>query len=562
MGADQEEFQLNRPLSLIWIVAIGLLAIVVSAVWFIGSPPDGRQIFGEYANQFRAGHGLVFNPGQPVLLVSAPAYLLLLGVIGTIIPFNIQDIAWLLHVAALAVSAVSIFRIARRAGLSQVISGLIATLSVLAWPIGSGIETPYPIMAALSLLALDLALGSRWRIAGLVFCLAVLCSPEAIIPAVLIFVFAVNNKAGRHYGLSLIIPLVLALIGLRLYYGPALWDGLLIFRFLPSLNPPILEIASILLLGLAFWGWYRQRTNPALALCGAWVGLYLVIVGVVLGAPANYHFAPIAGPVTLLAIVGAREVRIKPAIAYALVTAVYVVITFILSTTTYDYFGPYSSTVKDDKSIGVPSLSTALRLRSSADQVFVALNGELQPDVKAMIERSDIQSILVRYAPDVMYVGESGKINADTISSFGKQLSYRQTDQPGFYKRSIPIGTFVDQPVNIPYGPDIWLVGLALDQPSLRLGQLLRVRLDWELPRPADRPVTVDLQLTADNKTLAQARDEFAPSVFQAGRWSTYHTLTLADNAQPGSLALNVAVIVNDGTIARVPVVTLNATDR
>jgi len=441
-------------------------------------------------------------------------------------------------------------------------SGFTATLSILVWPVGSGIQTPYPLMAALGLLTLDLALESRWQIAGIVSCLAVLCSPEAIIPSVMIVVFAVNNQAGRRYGLSLIIPLALALVGLGLYYGPSFWDGLLIFKFSPSYFPPILEIISLPLLGLAFWGWYRQRTNAVLALCGAWVGLYLVIVGIVLGAPANYHFAPIAGLVTLLAIVGAREVRIRPPVIYLLITVVYLFLAFIGSAGSTIYVTPYPS-VKDYKTIAVSMPRMAFRLRASADQVFVALDGELQPDVKAMLERNDIESILTRYGPDVLFIGGKGEVKSDKpLTQWGIRLVYNLIEEPGFFKRSVPIGTFVDQPANIPYGPDMRLVGLALDQPSLKPGQLLRVRLDWELARPADRPVTVDLQLTADNKTLAQARDEFAPSVFQAGRWSTYHTITLADNVQPGSLALNVAVIVNDGTVARVPVAMLMAVPR
>jgi hypothetical protein len=180
-----------------------------------------------------------------------------------------------------------------------------------------------------------------------------------------------------------------------------------------------------------------------------------------------------------------------------------------------------------------------------------------------MIERGDIQSALIRYAPDVLIMDGTGRINPEQLfTGSWVRLDYRLLDRSIVYKRNTPIGTFIDQPANVPYGPDMRLVGLALDQTSLRPGQLLRVRLDWEFAHPADRPVTVDLQLTADNKSLAQARDEFAPSVFQAGPWSTFHTITLADDAQPGSLTLDVAVIVNDGTVARVPVATLTAVPR
>ncbi|MCC7447204.1 MAG: hypothetical protein IT324_07295 [Anaerolineae bacterium] len=552
--------------NLIWLVAILSLAVLLSGLGFSYSP--NTPIAFRYAAQFRVGHGLVFNPGEPVLLIPSPAYLLMLGIAAAVFPSApVHGIAWLLSAIALTVGANSLYRIAKRTDLSDVSARWVSVLYIIMASLSAGGE--FAVAAALSIAALDLALSSRWQQAGIIFAIAVLCRPEALLLAILILFLLTNTKARWQYVFALILTLLLAVVGLRLYYGVLLWDGLLTLK--PEVAPfNVLSVLHLLPLGvLAIWGWYRQKNDPVAALCGALVVLYVVIFTIVLQVSGNHIDSQLVAPLSLLAVVGAHKLKVPPIATYLFMLAVplYIALTlgpqicFGCYTPDHQYIEFTSEDVKDSKSVGAPSIDAVLALQSSPQQFWLALDGQLQPDVKRLIERADYRSLLIRYAPETLIVYNSPPQDRFSASAW-TQLDYRPANKEYMFRRNALIGTFVDQPANIPYGPDMRLVGLALDQSSLRPGQLLRVRLDWELARPADRPVTVDLQLTADNKSLAQARDEFAPSVFQAGRWSTYHTITLADDAQPGSLALNVAVIVNDGTVARVPVATLSATPR
>jgi hypothetical protein len=174
-----------------------------------------------------------------------------------------------------------------------------------------------------------------------------------------------------------------------------------------------------------------------------------------------------------------------------------------------------------------------------------------------------MQSALIRYAPDYLIAGDSWRITVKGLASGAwARLDYRPVDEGGLFQRYSTTGQFADQAANAAYGPDIRLTGLALDQSTLQPGQLLRVRLDWEFARPASKTVTIDLWLESGEYVLAAATDSYEASVFEAGRWSTYHTLTLDREAWSGPVTLRVGVIVSSGVIARLPVATLDVTAR
>ncbi len=529
--------------------------------------PADQQVLGWYAAELRAGNGLVFNPGQPVLLIASPAYMLLLAAVQSIAG-DTSPVSILVFVAALALGANSLFRIARRTGLSYGAASLVAGLFALAWPLWLGVGTALPLMTALCLIGFDLALADRWTLAGLVFAAAALTSPEALLLALPILLLAVNKRAIWRFGLALLVPLALAVIGLRLYYGPALWEGLLILKSgsSSSFETQLYLIFTIPTFILAIWAWYRQRASPIVAVCGAWIGLYLAVFIGILGLSAASQLSPLAGPVLLLAIVGTRNIKVRPIVSYVFVSLPSMLLVFLLFPPigSRDFFPPESPPqLPDAVSVGTPSAGLALDLRQSPDQVMISFDGQFQPDVKTMIERGDVQSALIRYAPDCLVIRGVSRVTAKGLASGAwARLDYRPIDEWGLFRRYSTIGSFVAQPANAVYGTDIRLVGLALDQSTLQPGQLLRVRLDWEFARPASRPVTIDLWLESGEYVLAAATDSYEASVFEAGRWSTYHTLTLEPEAWPGPVTLRVGVIVSNGVIARLPVATLDVTAR
>jgi hypothetical protein len=543
------------------------LALVALLVLTLARPSlrqitDNRQVSYAYVAQLRAGNGLVFNPDEHVLLTASPAYLLLLGLLGRgiTIPQIVQSADWLFALS-IAIGVYSLYRLARHAALPVPLAVVVAALYSLGWPLWVGFGTSFPLMTALCLLALDLALNSRWQLAGLILSAAILCSPEAFLLAIPLLLLAMNRGAARRFILSLLIPLALAVMALRVYYGPSLWDGLLILKPSSStLSNALPWLVSLPIVVLAAWGWYRERSREIVAVVGAWAMLHLLIIGGLLRVQAGWQYAPLAGAVLLLAAVGLQ--RLSPAVrrgGYAMIAALVAASTLSAVQALAPLEGIHSA--EPFSSIGVMSTAQALNLSRSPDQTVIAFDGQLQPDLKAIIERGDIQSMLIRYAPDILITTDTGRIPAqDLASGAWARLDYRLIENPNTYRRYSQIGNFVAQRADIPYGPDIRLVGYALDQPSLRPGQLVRVRLDWILARPASKPITVDLWLESGDYVFAHATDEFASSIFEAGQWSTYHTLVVDRAAWPGVLTLRVGLIVSDGVVERAGVTKVNLT--
>jgi hypothetical protein len=522
------------------ILAAALLSLIVS----FNSVPESihDKIINRYIQQLRAGNGLVFNPGQPVLLIPSPLYMILRAVIEN----------YGLFIVATMIGAFCLFRIARRVGLSPSTSTGAVVLYALSWPSMIGFNTAFPLTGALCLLALDLGLSERWWLAGLTTALATLCRPEALIFALPLLSLAGNQNFGWRYGLGLFVPLIAAVVMLQLYYGPTLLDGLLGLKPQSSdgFQLGVLIVTTLVLLGLAAWGWYERRAEPIVALCGTWIVLCLFIIVVLFRTSVVAPYSLIAGPVALLVSVGIRAFRERFLVALVISGLVGGAAALINIPAIIDYFGPSPNELKNYKCFAGSTPGNLLWPRTSPDQVLISLDGQLQPDLRLMVERGDIRSMQVRYTPEIY---ASDRLKNGSQSRF----DLRSYDSVILGECHAEFNKFVNRQVNAAYGTDIQLVGMALDQSTLTPGQLVRVRLDWKFARPASKPVTIDVWLVSGDYVHARTTDEFAAHVF-ADEWSTYHALTLAKDAWPGPVTVMVGVIVSDGVIARVPVATLD----
>src|SRR5271156_4343584 len=107
------------PVPIIAALVIGfLLTVVYKDIAYPGARIDILQ---HYAANLRAGNGLVFNPGEPTLLLFSPLYMALFTYISTKIIF----------IAALILAAGSVMIIAERAELSYRDSLLAVFLTLL-----------------------------------------------------------------------------------------------------------------------------------------------------------------------------------------------------------------------------------------------------------------------------------------------------------------------------------------------------------------------------------------------------------------------------------------------
>ncbi len=488
------------------IVAAAFLMLVYTGVG-LSAASATAQIISRYVDQFRAGNGFVFNPGEQVLLVAAPVYILMLTLVRTV--FDAQTASALLFAIATLISAFTLYRLARRAELGNVQSIFLMVVFLcvsLPWygtfALFQEPDPTLPVAITFALVAVEIALSSRWTLAGIILAFGILCNPSAALVAAPLLLIASEKDGGQQFLLALLIPLAVAGIVLRLYYGPGWLDGLLLsasnFRVESKLWVVWLPSAVI-----AAYGWYKHRANPVAALCGTWIVLYLLISGALLHRILGWNDLLVIGPLLLLIFLGLEAI---PFIFIAVGTGILFVVALLASNPVVDFFGsPFTIPSAKALVIGADSVPEALVSRPTSAQSIVAFDGRLQPDVKMMIERGDIQSMLVRYAPDVISIEGGGRVSADDLSSGAVvRLDYR-TDGSGIFVRKSSIGQFRDYPANAVYGPDIVLSGLALDQSTLKPGQLLRVRLDWQFSRAASKPVTVDLRLRSGEYLLAHS---------------------------------------------------------
>src|SRR5260221_7027545 len=356
-------------------------------------------------------------------------------------------------------------------------------------------------MSALCLVAFALALGGHWRWSGVLLALACLCSPEALLLAIPLALLAANQGRAMRFGLALVLPLLAALILLRFYYGPTLWDGLLILKDHTPVSFPAgwLTLLSLPLLGLAAWGWLKGRASPELRVVtttsAGWIVLYLVVMVGLLRVDALWKYAPIVSPVLLLAGIGLRILQPTSARIIAVMGATLLLVASLLVMESAPRIAPVMFPAPAQR-VGVNTVGQVWGTAISTNQRVISFDGQLQPELKAILERGDTESALIRYAPDVMVIGDTGRIHAKDLSSVGvARLQYSDKGQAGMFVRGVAIGSFADLPADAQYGPDVHLSGMALDQTSLKPGQVFPVRLDWQLARQADKPVTVDLWL-------------------------------------------------------------------
>jgi hypothetical protein len=216
-----------------------------------------------------------------------------------------------------------------------------------------------------------------------------------------------------------------------------------------------------------------------------------------------------------------------------------------------------SGRVLDGAVIALPTAADLTpRALGQTDQRLIALDGSTQPAIKRLIERDDRRSVIVAYLPD-SFTWPLDWIGDANVEAVLDEIGYSGVD--GVFTHEHQQATFAPVVLaegGLRYGPDIHLVGVAADKPTGYIfvpGDLLRVRLDWSLERPAPRPVMLDIRLTTAQGEIGATLDHVAPSSFRAGLYSTYHAIRLdGDRARyAGESTLTLAVRINDGTIAR-----------
>ncbi|CAG1014890.1 hypothetical protein ANRL4_05339 [Anaerolineae bacterium] len=481
IATDQSDSGLVRvPLREVALITAAALAVMMLLLQWLVPPYTGfTHLANHYADQFRAGNGLVFNAGERVLLVAAPVYLLLLAISPSSLPF----------VLGVALGMGCAYFLAR-----QAVDSLTAFLvtAVYAGLLTIGINTPYPLAAGLCLLGVVLTLHQRPFWAGMIFALAVGVTPESLIPALITLLSASQRQSADRFALGLMIGLAALIAALIAYYGEGL-RGLLTARtyLLPQMGL-ILTCAGL--------------SIPALA-----------------GVLARMQFVIQKG-LPLLAL---------------LATIIFGVV-FLNRSSQPDPALPVER-------LGFGSASAAPFTEHPLNQMWIAFDGNYQPDIRAMTERGDHRSPLVKYLPQTILVDRAFDpayfFGVETLERLGYRLS--GDGRAWQFNRPEPSEGFSHRPFTFRFTPDVSLSAVSLDSPPE--GGLQRVGLYWHLERSALRPIRVRFRAVWQGTESALFEDEIAASILRAGTVETYHALPLPAGVSGEDVQIYLSLIINDG---------------
>ena len=212
-------------------LSIALFALVVSAVYWpirLSYPIDDTFITFRYADNLAQGFGLVWNPGgSPTEGYTNFLYVLLLSPFAAL-KLDLLLISQILNVLAIVVTAIYIFKLAKRLAASEANwIALAPSIIYLATPPTwanalSGMETV--VFGSLVVAAVYHSLIHRHTFVGYVlFFLAALTRPEGAVIAMIIVAFqlfhADRKQLLRPFLLGFVLPLAIYYIGKRLYFG-------------------------------------------------------------------------------------------------------------------------------------------------------------------------------------------------------------------------------------------------------------------------------------------------------------------------------------------------------
>ncbi|MFQ3536035.1 MAG: hypothetical protein SNJ58_09160 [Aggregatilineales bacterium] len=182
------------------------------------------------------------------------------------------------------------------------------------------------------------------------------------------------------------------------------------------------------------------------------------------------------------------------------------------------------------------------------------LDGRLMP-----VARDNF--LMIRHAPDIVVLREGTSVGWANFAT-----TYAQVHQVGgltVYQRVVNWSGFDDHGVDVNLSArfnrqDMRLVNVGISR-VLRRGDLVRVRLDWQLQYTPRQTVEIKLNLLgADGIPVAGITERLAPELWQAGAFSTYHAMLLPSNTAEGTLRLFLGVDINAASLADVQVASVD----
>ncbi|MCB9437972.1 MAG: hypothetical protein H6673_13430 [Anaerolineales bacterium] len=486
------------------------------------------------------GHGIIYNPDEAILPTTGPLLVIPTSLILRIIaqldrfsPAFIPYITLALLAIGYGLAAALLYYGLRRHQFTHLEGAFVITAWLFSWPTWASWNAPTPYTLIFILLGLLYWEHDRPRIGGLLAGMALLVQPEGALGAIALGSYTLTK--GWRYWHTVWIPIALWGLWTAFSYpdGIMLQQPLTTGDMLPNLLWIGLGAGMVWLMrgaDVPDWGWIwplwtaleigsRIFITQQLVLVQSLPLVLTVCIGVV------WVSRRLSNP---LGQWGSRGVALALIAAFTILnplqTEANLAEDIRLSQTLYI---PRSHSLLHDRSVGIVAEMIDF------DGALYSLDGAYSPLVSDYVEREDYTSLIIALAPDYIYFNSvEGPLAGYSLrDSQFKALRYRkeldveldpgQREGDQLWIRYGAISDFgPTRTAEFAFSPDMRLVSYALT--DLHQGDVLRIRLDWELKALPEAPITITLTQSAESIVV-----EYPVSNWEPLKISTTHALSL-----------------------------------
>jgi hypothetical protein len=544
----------NWLITLILSAAILLLTGAASLVLMDGYAREDDFLSYRLAQNLRAGHGLVYNAGERVLVVAHPLPVLPLA----LAPESASRIAAGMMPLGYALAGAGIYRLLRHTGMTNLEAGFTLLLWLAAWPVWAGFRSPAVLSLLAILIALELAEDDQMRLAGLVAGLAVLIQPDGLLGCVVLGLYLLARERPWRYWQTVWIPGVLWIAASLFLLTDVGLDDVIIVGFNANSEP--ITWQGVIWIGLFVLSaalLLYQKADARLWIWVLWAALELTAHVIILGRVPQVESA-VLPLVVACGLVGAtlqsRPERVWkpfPTLLGTMAAGMVALLVLAPPKTAPDLaeditLGQHLA-LPDGASLAHDRGDAVTYYASSAEATVYRLDGRYSPLIADLREANDLKSLVVALAPDYFYFNPPLDVNGQEM----RDLTYtRQPDIPGMkpgdqlLRRQTGIAPFGEtQSVSLDFSSDVRLTGYAVDRKRVTPGEFVRFRLDWELKRPPEADIDVYITLLDTTGTpAASIFTRYTPKNWKPLTFSTYQVLSVSPDAAPGLMTVFVTL--------------------
>jgi hypothetical protein len=519
------------------------------------------------------GHGFAFNPDHLHLNTLTPLPALIDALLLYPVTFFTEpvptDVARLVIIATTALAtgflAVQLYKLLQQNLTSGwALLGVVGLL--LSQPLWFNMRSGALLAAGWILLALLVGERGRWGRAGLLAGLGAASAPGGIAGALALGIYSTRHENGLRFWRWVWVPLA-AWLGFAALYTEGDWIQGLLVQQLVTTGDDVQNLAWLGGFVLIAAAVSRVEAPPWLWMLGLWTALELGAKVLVYGELTQVDSLALVLFIAAGLVVLSTQVQVAIAgVAMVILVALWVV--FPLQTS-----AELQRDLDLSNSIHIDPNNDLLHDRTHGIVFYLeefsgnsyAWDGDRSVTVQNFRSRDDYTALIIRTAPDFIYINDATldaaglNLRSDELQPLNYrreidvQLDPGQREGDGFWFRNsevVPFGDTVTLDERLT--PDIILSSYATDHQRLIPGEPIRLRLDWELDRAPEDNIGLQINVIDRNGVpIVSSFPAYAAAQWEADAFSTYHALSIPEDAPPQVVNISVAIDYRAAIIGR-----------